>query len=34
MSLGAVLVSAVVGYWILRQTHYFKPASGAPTPAT
>ena len=31
---GAVLIPAVVGYWNLRQTHYFKPASGAPAPAT
>ena len=26
MNLGAVVVPALVGYWILRQTHYFKPA--------
>ena len=26
MNFGAVLIPAVVGYWILRQTHYFRPA--------
>ena len=26
MSLGAIVVPAVVGYWLLRRTHYFKPA--------